>query len=87
VLHSSNVWRLRATGEVDLRRLEWSASTDVFSDEGCSLERWKDLYVIYLFQGVCWLRVGSVSVILLFHLFNGVPLHKKRDGSVFSLHS
>jgi hypothetical protein len=64
---------------VDLRRLWWPASAGGFSSEDCALDRWKDLYVISLFQGVCWLKVEGVSVISLFHLFNGVSRHKKKE--------
>jgi hypothetical protein len=62
---------------VDLWRLGWPVLTGGFSGEGCALERWKDIYVISLFYDVCWLRVRIVSVILLFHFFNRVPLIKK----------
>jgi hypothetical protein len=67
---------------VDLRRLWWPASAGGFSSEDCALDRWKDLYVISLFQCVCWLKVGGVYVISLFHLFNGVSCHKKRKLSL-----
>jgi hypothetical protein len=45
--------RLFQTWKVDLRRLWWPASAGGFSDKGCALEWWKDLYVISLFQSVC----------------------------------